>query len=161
MSDPPAGGRRDGTLRGVPVMRLMLLAAAALLLVLGLSWRSERLRGLGRGEAESIPTPAALSRDLALNDSLGALFFPLWEEWRRRDGELAAELARDRGMLEELSREQSDLNQEQGRLLARTAQLRVRRLAAADSLLAAVRARLGLWRAARLDALLDRAPARP
>ncbi|MDP2361134.1 MAG: hypothetical protein Q8O14_10315 [bacterium] len=153
-SSPPPGRLR--------MIRYLLLGSAAALVILGLGLRSDRLRLVMGTDHGRVDWPALLSRELALDERAGATFFPLWETWRRGEEEEARRRDADLATLAALSAQQSDLNQEQDRLLARLEETRDRRAASRRELVATVRDRLGLWRAARLQVLLEtKWPAEP
>jgi hypothetical protein len=143
---PPPGRQR--------LARWLILAAALVLLALGLRWRGQRLQEV-MGPAPGRDWAPLLSRELQLDDSSGALFFPLWEEWRRGAEGRAAERAALLKSLDELSAQHSELNAEQERLLERLRELEGAELEARRHLLEAMRGRLGLWRTARLRVLLE------
>jgi hypothetical protein len=149
-----AGGPRPDRQR---LFQFLLLCAAGLLVYLGLTMRGDRLRQVMAPARPAGDWPALLSRELALDDSTGALFFPLWERWRRDRAEFARERGEALAQLKDLSAEHSDLNAGQDQLLARIRESETRELESRQVLLDGVRARLGLWRAARLRVLLEQA----
>ena len=144
------------------LLRWLLLAAAATLLVLGLRLRGDRFRDVlaPRGAANG-DMAALLSRELQLDDATGAVFFPAWEEWRRGCVTRAAERAGALATLDELSRQRTDMNGEQERLMTRLGDLEDQEREARRRLLEKAKERLGLWRAARLRVLMDRPAATP
>lgn len=138
------------------LVRWLLLGAAATLLVLGLRLRGDRFRDVlaPRGTADG-DKAAQLSRELQLDEATGAAFFPVWEEWRRGSEARAAERAGALATLDELSRQRTDMNGEQERLMARLGDLEDQERDARRRLLEKTQERLGLWRAARLQVLMD------
>ncbi|MFA7331915.1 MAG: hypothetical protein WC326_12670 [Candidatus Delongbacteria bacterium] len=139
-------------------LQLLFLGLAVAIAVIGLSQRGERLQQV-MGAAESrTDWPAVLSRELELDEAAGQRFFPLWEQWRRQEARQGAERAALLEKLEPLTREHSDLNLEQERLLEAVQLLEQQRLQARADLLGKVREQLGLWRSARLAVLLETPP---
>lgn len=146
----PSAGRRRW-------VQLLMLATAALLVVGGLFLRGEKLRRTGGG-TDPAELSATLSRELELDKAGGQRFFPLWEEWSRREAEIAKSRGELLAGLDKLAAQHSDVNQEQQRLLEELAGLDSLRQGARRVLLDEVRRNLGLWRAARLAVLLDAPP---
>ncbi len=139
-------------------LQLLFLGLAVTIAVIGLSQRGERLHQVMGASESRTDWPAVFSRDLELDETAGQRFFPLWEEWRRQEARLSAERAVLLKELEPLTREHSDLNLEQERLLEAVQLLEQQRLQARTELLRKVREQLGLWRSARLAVLLEAPP---
>ena len=139
-------------------LQFLLLGTALAVVLFGLNQRGQRLRQVTGDREGPQDWSALLSRDLLLDSATGQLFFPIWEDWRREAEPLVARRLELLKSLDALAREQSDLNQEQDRLLGELLELDSRRLELRRELLDEVRDRLGLWRAARLAILLDAPP---
>lgn len=144
------------------LVRWALIGAAFGMLLLGVQLRSDRMeRVLGdkEGDAAGPRSPAEwsalLSRELQLDGGSGATFFPLWESWLRDEDARRIEREDLVGRLDELSGERSDVNSEVARLADRLQALDSASVAERGRLLREVRERLGPWRSARLQTLVE------
>jgi len=154
--------RREGRLnpRRQAYLRLALIGAALGMLVLGVRLRGDRLdQAMGKGDyaapRDAAAWSALLSREPELDGARGAAFFPLWESWSRAEDARRRERGRLAARLAELGAERSDFNAAVAEEAERLIGLDSTRAAERARLLRQVRERLGAWRSARLQSLLD------